>query len=137
MRERIASEWVELNAGGGLAVGLHLANPPSTPVAGSKGAITIELKATETLESVVEALKARGVPFKGEILNYEHVWLATLTDPDDTELLVAQTFYREDVGTAAPCKGCPPSAHRSQRGFPLTHESYIGVGLKRSALLFA
>ena len=89
LKVRIADEWAEIDAGDGLIIGLHPANPGSVPV-GSRGAINIELKVMLPLEQVVEALASRGVKFDGAILNYENVRLITLLDPDANAILLAQ-----------------------------------------------
>jgi catechol 2,3-dioxygenase-like lactoylglutathione lyase family enzyme len=105
LRTKSASQWAEFDAGSGLTIGLHPANPPSTPAPGQGSAINVVLKATRTLEGVVDALKMRGVTFKGEILNYEDMRLATLTDPDGNALLLAQALYSE--GTVDGAKNVP------------------------------
>lgn len=89
---RIDNEWAELDAGGGMIIGLHPANPPTTPKPGALGAFNIEFRVIGSLDAAVEALKSRGVRFTKPILNYEHVRLASFTDPDKNVLLLAQTI---------------------------------------------
>jgi predicted enzyme related to lactoylglutathione lyase len=93
LRTRIANEWAELDAGNGLIIGLHLAEPPRTVPAGTRGAINIELRVTKPLEEVVAGLEAAGVHFNGPILNYPNVRLASLSDPDKNELLLAEVLH--------------------------------------------
>jgi catechol 2,3-dioxygenase-like lactoylglutathione lyase family enzyme len=93
LRTRINDEWAELDAGGGLTIGLHPAEPPRTLPAGTKGAINIELRVTKPLEDVVAALEAKGVRFNGPVLNYPNVRLAALSDPDQNEILLAQVLH--------------------------------------------
>lgn len=92
LKVRIANEWAEIDAGEGLVIGLHPAQP-SGVAAGVPGAINIELKATAPLEDVVTTLKRRGVPLVGEIHNYENVRLATVRDPDGNAILLAQILH--------------------------------------------
>lgn len=92
LRVRIANEWAELDAGGGLTVGLHPANPASAQP-GTVGAINIEL-AVDDLDAEVAALQERGVRFPGAIQEYENVRLATFLDPDQNVLLLAQVLNK-------------------------------------------
>lgn len=96
LKVRIANEWAELDAGEGLVVGLHPANAPNS-AAGTRGAINLELKVTGKLDDVVKVLQSRGVRFDGApqapIQNYENVRLATLLDPDDNAIVIAQILH--------------------------------------------
>lgn len=93
LRTRINDEWAELDAGNGLIIGLHPAQPPRTLPAGSRGAINIELRVTKPLEEVVAELERAGVPFNGPIVSYPNVRLASLSDPDQNEILLAQVLH--------------------------------------------
>ncbi|WP_281375569.1 VOC family protein [Haloferula luteola] len=95
LKVRIANEWAEIDAGDGLIIGLHIANPPGTVPAGTRGAINIELKAVRPLEEVKEVLGSRGVTFDGEIINYENVRLLTVLDPDGNAIILAQVLHSE------------------------------------------
>lgn len=66
---------------------------PDTVAAGTAGAINIEPRVTAPLEDVVAALKGRGVPFNGGILEYENVRLASMCDPDQNVILLAQVLH--------------------------------------------
>src|SRR5262245_36465325 len=88
---RIDDEWAELDAGNGMVVGLHPANPPTTATPGTSGAINVEFRVDDSLEVVVDLLSKRGVRFNGPIASYEHVRLASFVDPDGNALLLAET----------------------------------------------
>ncbi|WP_207099029.1 VOC family protein [Rhizobium ruizarguesonis] len=98
LKVRVGTEWAEIDAGKGLVLGIHCARPPETVKAGTRGAINIELAVTRSLDEVVSELKARGVSFKGEILNYPAVRIATVLDPDKNEILLGQVL---DTGEEA------------------------------------
>ena len=91
LRVRIKNEWAEIDAGGGLTLGLHPAHEGSAQP-GASGAINIEL-AVDDLDAQVAVLRERGVRFVGEIQNYENVRLATFLDPDQNALLLAQVLH--------------------------------------------
>lgn len=93
LRSRIANEWAELDAGAGLILGLHPAQPPASQPAGARGAINIELAVTLPMEQVVDALKQKGVVFEGLIQNFENVRLATLLDPDGNAIFLSQVLH--------------------------------------------
>jgi catechol 2,3-dioxygenase-like lactoylglutathione lyase family enzyme len=92
LKVRVGTEWAEIDAGKGLVLGLHRARPPETVAAGTRGAINIELAVTRPMDDVVAELKARGVSFKGDILNYPAVRIATVLDPDNNEILLGQVL---------------------------------------------
>ena len=96
LRGRLAG-WAELDAGNGLVLGLHPAHPPDSPVAGTPGAINIELAVTRTLEEVRDTLAARGARFAGEIVRYGDVKLVSLLDPDNNVVILAEVLHQ--VGT--------------------------------------
>lgn len=102
LKVRVGTEWAEIDAGSGLIIGLHMARPPETVEAGTRGAINIELKAIGSLDDVVAGIKARGGTFKGEILNYPAVRIATVLDPDQNEILLGQVLDSgEEASTSA------------------------------------
>lgn len=98
LKVRVGTEWAEIDAGKGLTLGIHRARPPETVEAGTRGAINIELAVTRSLDEVVPTLKARGVRFKGEILNYPAVRIATVLDPDNNEILLGQVLNTGEEG---------------------------------------
>lgn len=93
LRTRVDDSWAEIDAGSGLTIGLHPARVPDTVAAGTVGAINIELRVTVPLEEVITAMKSRGVQFNGEILEYENVRLASVSDPDQNVILLAQVLH--------------------------------------------
>lgn len=91
LRTRIANDWAELVAGPGLTVGLHIARPPETVAAGTRGAIDVELQVDGPMEDTVRILAERaGKPIVGTINSYEHVRIAALSDPDGNVVLLAE-----------------------------------------------
>ncbi len=95
LRSRPSAGWAEIDAGGGLVLGLH---PPSPQAAtpGTRGAITIGLNVTEPLEEVVQRLEERGVRFRIPIVDNpaSPVRLAFFGDPDGNELYLCETKKR-------------------------------------------
>ena len=94
LQERIGNEWAQLATADGGLIGLHPAQPAATVTPGTAGAINIEFRASGDLDAAVISLKARGVRFVTEILNYEHVRLITCGDPDGNKLFLAQPLPR-------------------------------------------
>jgi catechol 2,3-dioxygenase-like lactoylglutathione lyase family enzyme len=92
LRTRIGDEWAELEAGPTLTVGLHLARPPETVAAGTPGAINVELHVAGTMEDAIATPAAGGAAIDGEVLNYEHVRIAAVRDPDGNTILLAQVL---------------------------------------------
>jgi len=92
LRTLIEGEWAEFEAGSELVLGLHIARPPETVAAGIPGAVNVELHVAGTMEEAVEALETKGCSIDGPIENYEHVRIATVRDPDDNAILLAQVL---------------------------------------------
>jgi catechol 2,3-dioxygenase-like lactoylglutathione lyase family enzyme len=91
---RAGDEWASIDAGGGLQLGLHPAGP-RTPEAGRAGAITVGLSVDEPIERVVSVLAARGVAFRGPVVDDGgRLKLAFFTDPDGNELYLAEQLGR-------------------------------------------
>jgi predicted enzyme related to lactoylglutathione lyase len=90
LQSRIGNEWAQLATADGGLIGLHPAQPSASVTPGTAGAINIELRASGDLDAAVTSLKAHGVRFVTEILNYEHVRLITCGDPDGNKLFLAQ-----------------------------------------------
>ncbi len=93
LRNRVGATWAEIDAGEGLIIGLHPAAPPATPAAGTPGAINIELRVTEPMETVIAALAARGVVIDGPIKEYEAVRIASFSDPDGNAIVLGQVLH--------------------------------------------
>ncbi len=92
LKNRVGTTWAEIDAGKGLIIGLHLANPPDTVPAGTIGAINIELAVDEPMENVIDALTGRGVEFTGPIKEYEAVRIASFYDPDRNVIVLGQVL---------------------------------------------
>lgn len=92
LKVRIGNEWAELEAGPTLTIGLHLARPFETVAAGTPGAVNVELHVSGTMEQAVAVLESRGGSLDGEILDYEHVRIAVVRDPDGNAIVLAQVL---------------------------------------------
>lgn len=92
LKTRVGTTWAEIDAGAGLVIGLHPANPPETVPAGTRGAINIELKVDEPLEQVIATLESRGVRMTGPIKEYEAVRIASFYDLDDNVIVLGQVL---------------------------------------------
>ena len=80
----------ELDAGGGLHLGLH---PKSGrgPAPGTPGGITVGLAVDEPIAQVIETLKNRGVIVEGPVMGEGGLSLAFFSDPDGNPLYLAET----------------------------------------------
>jgi catechol 2,3-dioxygenase-like lactoylglutathione lyase family enzyme len=87
---RAADHWAELDAGGGLHLGLHPASARG-PAPGTPGGITVGLAVDEPIALVVETLRNRGVIVDGPIVDAGGLALAFFTDPDGNPLYLAET----------------------------------------------
>lgn len=92
LRVRIENEWAELVAGPGLVIGLHLAREGETVAAGTIGAVNVELHVEGTMEETLDQLKSRGADLEGKVLDYEHVRIAEVRDPDGNPVILAQVL---------------------------------------------
>ncbi|MBY3093324.1 VOC family protein [Rhizobium laguerreae] len=90
--EHFEGEWVAFAVGDGFVLGLHPARAGETAAPGTIGAINVELRVPKVtpLEGVINALRERGVRFKGDMAVYPHIKIATLLDPDGNEILIVQ-----------------------------------------------
>jgi catechol 2,3-dioxygenase-like lactoylglutathione lyase family enzyme len=77
--------WAEVDAGGGLRIGLHPTHPGG-PRPGAQGSISLGLEVTRKLEDVVEILANRGVKFAGPIQDSKAVRIAPFGDLDGNAL---------------------------------------------------
>jgi len=86
---RAGDHWAELDAGGGLLLGLHPASARG-PAPGTPGGITVGLAVDEPIAEVVERLKTRGVTVDGPIVEEGGLALAFFADPDGNPLYLAE-----------------------------------------------
>jgi catechol 2,3-dioxygenase-like lactoylglutathione lyase family enzyme len=82
------NEWAQLKSLDGTTIGLHPASE-ETP-AGVKGSIHLGILVTDSIQKVVEEMKAKGVKFLGPIRDDEQILYAAFEDPDGTPLYLAQ-----------------------------------------------
>jgi len=84
---RAADHWASIDAGKGLAIGLHLGGAENKP--GTHGGISLGLSVTMPVEHAVSALKAKGVTFKGPVRQDGPMKLAFFSDQDGNDLYLA------------------------------------------------
>jgi catechol 2,3-dioxygenase-like lactoylglutathione lyase family enzyme len=91
LRFRAADYWAEIDAGGGLVIGLHPESPKAIKP-GTRGSMMVGLGLTEPLDKAVKTLEGRGVKFE-EISDTpdEPVRLAYFSDPDGNPLYLVET----------------------------------------------
>ena len=77
--------WAEVDAGGGLVLGLHK-GAPNAPKPGTAGSIAIGFAVNQPIEDVVAVLSNRGVVFQDGVVANGPVKLAFFGDPDGTAL---------------------------------------------------
>jgi catechol 2,3-dioxygenase-like lactoylglutathione lyase family enzyme len=93
LQYRAGEHFAMIDAGAGLSIGLH---PPGrmSPSPGTAGCIQLGFSISGPIESVVQALQARGVTFKerdgSAIVDDGAVKLAFFGDPDGTELYLCE-----------------------------------------------
>ncbi len=84
--------WAQLDAGGGLQIGLHPKTDQS-PIPGTPGAITVGFLVDEPIDRVVATLKQRGVVFHGPVIDDAKgtIRLAFFSDPDGNPLYLCES----------------------------------------------
>src|SRR5258705_9696881 len=88
---RAGDHWAEIDAGGGLHLGLHPASARA-PAPGTPGGITVGLAVEGPIGRVVATLDERGVVFQGPIVEGGGgLVLAFFADPDGNPLYLAET----------------------------------------------
>ena len=88
LRTRYEDAWAEAVAGD-LVIGLH-GQSERAPDPGTAGAIQIGLLVDGPIEGVVEALGAKGVSFRGPVVDDGAVKLAYFSDPDGNSLYLCE-----------------------------------------------
>jgi catechol 2,3-dioxygenase-like lactoylglutathione lyase family enzyme len=89
---RAGDHWAELDAGGGLHLGLHPASARS-PAPGTPGGITVGLAVDEPIAHVVATLEQRGVTVHGPVIDEGGLALAFFADPDGNPLYLADAHH--------------------------------------------
>ncbi len=94
LKARYGDHWAEVDAGGGLVIGLHPASPTAGPP-GTRGAIAIGLYPSRPLNEVHAELQKRGVRFDGPIVDDPKggVRLAHFSDPDGNPLYLCEVKH--------------------------------------------
>lgn len=94
LTSRFGDNWATVDAGRGFTIGLHPASP-KFPTPGTKGGIVIGLEINEPIEAVVKRLQAKGVRFRGPIVNDPPGSFADFEDLD------GNAFYLWEVDRSA------------------------------------
>jgi len=91
LSQRFGNHWAQVDAGGGLVIGLHPASDRA-PAPGTRGAISIGLSIDGPIDEVVERLCARGVRFRGPVVQDAEggIALAFFGDPDGNDLYLCE-----------------------------------------------
>jgi catechol 2,3-dioxygenase-like lactoylglutathione lyase family enzyme len=86
--ERYGNHWASIDCGHGLTIGLHPASAQNP--AGRVGSITIGFRSSEPIRQAVAALAARGVVFRGDIVDDTQLLVANFQDPDGNPFYLAE-----------------------------------------------
>ena len=87
--QQAGDHFAMIDAGRGSCLGLHPTGPKS-PKAGRSGSISVGLNVAQPIEEVLKALEAKGVVFRGPIVNDGPVKLASFGDPDGNDLYLCE-----------------------------------------------
>ena len=87
---RAGDHYAQVQAGDGMVIGLHPAGEKS-PKPGTSGSMLIGFSTSESIEDEVKRLEAKGVPFRGPIVDDGPVKLASFGDPDGNDLYLADS----------------------------------------------
>ena len=90
LQGRWGDEYAAIDLGTGAGSGLHPSRSPHSPRPGTSGSIQVGLAVDRPLEEVVAELTARGVVFRGPIVDDNQVRLAFFGDPDGNDLYLVQ-----------------------------------------------
>ena len=86
--ERYGDHWASIDCGHGLTIGLHPASAQNP--AGRAGSMTIGFRSSEPIRETVATLEARGVVFRGGIIDDTQLLVANFQDPDGNPLYLAE-----------------------------------------------
>lgn len=89
LRFQAGSEWAQVEAGSGFSIGLHPRSDKG-PEPGTRGSMSIGFYTKDPIEKAVESLHAKGVQFRGPIVDDDPVKLAFFGDPDGNELYLCE-----------------------------------------------
>ena len=78
--ERYGDHWASIDCGHGLTIGLHPASAQNP--AGRAGSMTIGFRTSEPIRETVATLEARGVVFRGDVVDDTQLLIANFQDPD-------------------------------------------------------
>jgi catechol 2,3-dioxygenase-like lactoylglutathione lyase family enzyme len=95
---RYGDHWASIDAGNGVTLGLHPASAQNP--AGRAGSITIGFQTGLPIREAVATLKARGVVFRGAIIDDAQVLLANFQDPDGNPLYLSEVKTSASTATA-------------------------------------
>ena len=90
LTNRFGDYWATVEAGKGLAIGLHSASP-KYPAPGTKGSMVLGLEIDEPIAGMVARLGEKGVQIKGSIIQEQSGIFANLEDPDGNEIYLWET----------------------------------------------
>jgi catechol 2,3-dioxygenase-like lactoylglutathione lyase family enzyme len=88
LHERYGNHWASIDCGEGVTIGLHPASAQNP--AARAGSMTIGFRSSEPLRDTVAKLKARGVVFRGDIVDDTQLLIAHFQDPDGLPFYVAE-----------------------------------------------
>lgn len=90
----LAGRWgdfyASIDLGRGIALGLHPSGHAGSPTPGTHGSIQIGLAVSKPIDEVVADLKAKGVQFRGPVIDDDPVRIAYFGDPDDNDLYLVE-----------------------------------------------
>jgi catechol 2,3-dioxygenase-like lactoylglutathione lyase family enzyme len=92
VRDGLPKDRAEVDAGGGLVLGLHVASEQRGPRPGTQGSIAIGLEVNQPIDEVVQVLANRGVAFQGPVREDGAVKVALFADPDGNSLYLAEPY---------------------------------------------
>ena len=87
---RWGDHYASIDLGRGAAIGLHPSESSNSPTPGRHGSIQVGLSVPQPLEHWVVDLQAKGVVFRGPIIDDGPVRFAYFGDPDDNELYLIE-----------------------------------------------
>ncbi len=99
LEHRFGAHWAQLKSEDGMTLGLHPASPENP--AGVKGSIQLGAQVKDSIQKVVDEMKAKGVKFIGPVGDDGKILFANFTDPDGNPLYLAEVKMSEGSWTNA------------------------------------